>query len=149
MSVITHILYATDFSDGAAEAAALARDLAEVHGARLHLLHVITELDDRHRRGIPASVMEAFVKEVKTQAMADLHSFQRRYFQGLENQLTTELRLGHSADEILASATETGASLIVLGTRSRRGMEKWLIGSTAERVLRQSALPVLTVPKRS
>ncbi|MDP5293618.1 universal stress protein [Oceanimonas sp. CHS3-5] len=148
MSRINHILHATDFSDGAAEAAALARELAEAHGARLHLLHVITELDDRHRRGIPASVMEAFVKEVKTQAMTDLHAFTARYFNGFEGELTTEIRLGRGAEEILAGANALKADLIVLGTHGRRGMEKWLLGSTAERVLRQSAIPVLTVPER-
>ncbi|WMC10878.1 universal stress protein [Oceanimonas pelagia] len=148
MSRITHILYATDFSEGAAGAASLARELAEAHGARLHLLHVITELDNRHRRGIPASVMDAFTREVKTQAMSDLHAFKERHFQGLANELTTELRLGHGADEILAGADAYGADLIVLGTQGRRGMEKWLLGSTAERVLRQSRIPVLTVPER-
>lgn len=148
MSRIHSILYATDFSEGAAEAAALARNMAETHGARLHLLHVITELDDRHRRGIPASVMEAFVKEVKTQAMADMHAFQQRHFAGFTGELSTELRLGHDAEEILAGAAACQADLIMLGTHSRRGMEKLLLGSTAERVIRQSSLPVLTVPER-
>lgn len=148
MSRINSILYATDFSEGAAGAAALARDMAEIHGAHLYLLHVITELDDRHRRGIPASVMEAFVKEVKTQAMSDLHGFKNRHFKDFAGELSTELRLGHDAEEILAGAAALGADLIVLGTRGRRGMEKLLLGSTAERVLRQSDIPVLTVPER-
>ncbi|OXY81005.1 universal stress protein [Oceanimonas doudoroffii] len=148
MSRINLILYATDFSEGAAEAASLAQELASAHSARLHLLHVITGLDDRHRRGIPASVVDAFTKEVKTQAMTDLHDFKERQFGGFQGELTSELSQGHGADEILARAAALKADLIVLGTHGRRGVRKLLLGSTAERVIRQSTVPVLTVPER-
>jgi nucleotide-binding universal stress UspA family protein len=49
------------------------------------------------------------------------------------------------AEGILAASASTGARLIVLGTHGRSGWNRWTLGSLAERVLRESAVPVLTV----
>lgn len=148
MAEIKLIIYATDFSEGAARAADLARTLARAHGARLYLLHVITELGDKHRRSIPASVMEAFVQEVKNQAVKDMHDFAGRFFADLADELDSDVVIGSGAEEILAQAERLGADLILMGTHGRRGVEKLLVGSTTERVIRKSAIPVLTVPER-
>lgn len=51
----------------------------------------------------------------------------------------------HPVDGILAQAAESGAGLIVMGTHGRTGWNRWTLGSVAERVLRESAIPVLTV----
>jgi universal stress protein A len=48
-------------------------------------------------------------------------------------------------EEILRKAEETGASLIVLGTHGRTGIDHLIFGSTAERVVRSAACPVLTI----
>jgi nucleotide-binding universal stress UspA family protein len=52
---------------------------------------------------------------------------------------------GTPADGILATARQMHADLLVMGTRSRRGIERWLRGSVAETVLRTSPIPVITV----
>jgi len=54
--------------------------------------------------------------------------------------------VGNSADEILKVATRRRADLIVLGTRGIGNAARFLLGSTAERVLRHARVPVLTVP---
>ncbi len=148
MTQIKLIVYATDFSDGAARAAELASHLARIHGARLHLLHVITELGDRHRRSIPAGVMDAFVREVNTQAVTDMHDFVQRLFGQFKGELTTEVVIGPGAEAVLSQAEKLGADLIIVGSHGRHGLEKLLLGSTTERVIRQSSIPVLTVPER-
>ena len=147
MAQLKLIVYATDFSDGAAKAADLAAHLAQVHGARLHLLHVITELGNRHRRSVPAGVMDAFVKEVKTQAMTDMNSFAQRLFGQFKGELTTEVVIGAGAETVLSQASSLGADLIIMGSHGRHGLEKLLLGSTTERVIRQSSIPVLTIPE--
>lgn len=141
------IVYATDFSAGAARAAELAAHLAKVNGARLHLLHVVTELGDRHRRSIPAGVMDTFVKEVNTQAMTDMHDFKQRLFGQFQGELTTEVVIGSGAETLLSRAGSLGADLIIMGSHGRHGLEKLLLGSTTERLIRQSSIPVLTVPE--
>ncbi|ATG75329.1 universal stress protein UspA [Zobellella denitrificans] len=148
MAQINLIVYATDFSAGSAHAAELARQLTGLHGARLHLLHVITELHDRHWRGIPVGLMEEFAREVKTQAVADMHDFAQRFFGDFEGELTTDVVMGPAAEEILVQASALGADLIVMGTHGRSGVEQLLVGSTTERLIRKSMIPVLTVPER-
>ncbi|WP_116475321.1 universal stress protein [Zobellella maritima] len=148
MAQIELILYATDFSEDAARAVELTTQLAQSQGARLHLLHVITELGDTHRRGIPASVMDAFVREVTTQAVSDMHDFRQRFFAHYPGELSTDVVMGPGAEEILAQADRLDADLIVMGSHGRHGVEKLLLGSTTERLIRKSHIPVLTVPER-
>ena len=55
------------------------------------------------------------------------------------------LREGDPADEILRAAASLDPDLIVMGSHGRRGLESWILGSHAERVLRTASCPVLTV----
>lgn len=147
MTKIKLIVLATDFADDSHRMIELATQLASTHGARLHLLHVITELGNRNRQGIPASVMEAFVKEVTAQAVSDMHDFRQRLFADFGGKLSTDVVMGPGADEILTQAEQLGADLIVMGSHGRHGVEKLLLGSTTERLIRKSRIPVLTVPE--
>jgi nucleotide-binding universal stress UspA family protein len=59
-----------------------------------------------------------------------------------------ELKWGRPSDVIVRTAGEMRASLVVVGTHGRSALEKLLIGSTAERVVRLSPVPVLTVREK-
>lgn len=142
------LLFATDFSEGSSKAADHARSLASLCKARLHLVHVITELTDKRRRRLPAEVVNTFVREVETHALEDMHAFCEKYFADAAEagyQVTTEVVIGSGFQEILKQAETVGADLIVMGTHGRTGIEKVLVGSTAERVVRNATIPVLTV----
>jgi nucleotide-binding universal stress UspA family protein len=56
-----------------------------------------------------------------------------------------QIRAGHASEEILAEATREPYDLLVVGTRGRRGITRFLLGSTAERIVRQATEPVLLV----
>jgi nucleotide-binding universal stress UspA family protein len=60
--------------------------------------------------------------------------------------VTTLVREGNVASEILTQATDMKADLLVMGTHGRSGFERLLLGSTTEKVLRKASCPVLTVP---
>ncbi|MBK1700180.1 universal stress protein [Thiococcus pfennigii] len=143
MTKIQTILLATDFSQGAARACDMAATLARAHGASLILLHVITELGDRHARLVSAEVIERLSAEVERHAVEDMHGFRERHFQDLP--VVTEILIGRAHAEIVRYARQVQADLIVMGTHGRAGLEKMLLGSTAEKVIRSSPIPVLTV----
>jgi len=148
MSQYKTLLFATDFSEGASQAVEHARQLAELTGARLHLLHVITELADKRRRRIPADVIDVFIREVTRHAEEDMQSFKEAHFTNTEAlgfQVTHQVTVGTGYEDILKEATSIQADLIILGTHGRTRLEKILVGSTAERVVRHSPIPVLTV----
>jgi nucleotide-binding universal stress UspA family protein len=60
-----------------------------------------------------------------------------------------EVRIGKAAEQILEAARERGAHLIVMSTHGRSGFSKLALGSTAERVLRDTSVPVLLSPKNA
>jgi nucleotide-binding universal stress UspA family protein len=141
-----HLLVPLDGSDtskrGLREAIALATPLK----AKLHLLHVISDF--------PMMVEMAHVIDSE-KILSGLHQYGRDLLEttaaqaravGLE--VTTEMRDpkgGRVADAIVQGARDAHCDLIVIGTHGRRGFSRALMGSDAERVLRESSVPVLLV----
>jgi nucleotide-binding universal stress UspA family protein len=134
------ILCAVDFSPASTRAFEFALQLASIHGARIQLLHVIPR--------IIASVMDvpittsrwtAAQEEEATRELAKLR--ERASKSGIA--ADTEIRLGDIDLQILKVANETRADLLVIGTHGRRGFERWVLGSVAERMLRHSPIPIL------
>jgi len=137
MIVLKNVLVATDFGPASDAALAYGRALTRTFGASLHLLHVVENFFLR-----PMAAPPHLVTEAKTHM--------------LEGQLTPEDRqqLGartildvsdQPADAINSYARKAGIDLIVIGTHGRSGMERLLVGSVAERVIRTAPCPVLTV----
>ena len=62
-----------------------------------------------------------------------------------EVRASTRLLEGPVVETIVKHAEQAGASLLVLGTHGRSGFQRFILGSTAERVVRTASLPVLTV----
>jgi nucleotide-binding universal stress UspA family protein len=142
------ILVPHDFSAGSARAAQLAHDLARVHGARLVFLHV-AELPPLigagsaivpDEGGAPISVGDYAVRS----AGERLAELAREY--GRDGvAVSYEAVVGHPAAEITTIAEKVGADAIVIGTHGRSGIARALLGSVAARVVRHSAVPVVTV----
>ncbi len=137
------ILAATDFSPTADKAAAVARDLCRRFDADLSMLHVVVILDDvdlekedrRHLDELMASTGETRRAAMENDAESRT---------GIE--ITSHLVRGITPGEtIVESASTFGCDLIVMGTHGRRGLSHLLLGSVAERVVRTSKVPVLTV----
>lgn len=142
------LLFATDFSEGATRAVDHARSLAVLTRGKLHLLHVITELSDKRGRRVPPDVIELFNREVKANAVEDMNTFKDKYFGDAEQsgyEVTTEIVIGSGYEDILESAAQVNADMIIMGTHGRTGIEKILVGSTAERVIRHAKIPVLII----
>ena len=143
MTEISTILLATDFSEGSARAAAMARTLSKLSGAKVVVLHVITEMSDKRSRHLPAEVIETLLHEVRKHALEDMRRFCDNNFAEVSH--STQIAVGRGDEEILSAATQEGADMIVIGTHGRTGLEKLFVGSIAEKVVRAARIPVLTV----
>jgi universal stress protein A len=142
--VFSKILLPTDFSDCSAEAARVARLLAERFGSRIVVLHVLDEpaaLDPMFRGDVPLELLRSRMEQF---AQESLDAFLASWFSGFEN-YETMLTAGIPYREIIAKARDCAAGLIVIGTHGRTGMEHVIFGSTAERVVRSAPCPVLSV----
>lgn len=142
------ILVPHDFSGCANHAAALARDVAKLHGARLVLLHV-AELPAMigpgtavvpDEGGTPISVRDYALRS----SDAHLEDLAKRLrADGVE--VSYASRLGNVASEIEEAVGREKADLIVMGTHGRSGLAHIVLGSITEKIVRYAKVPVLTV----
>ena len=147
---IQTILVGTDFSDASAAATAYAISLARALHARLYILHVVPEEDVRVITAIRAYLQSEVTSET---LVATLHTEAAKRLSTLvEEAHATDLayeRLivtGDPAAAIMSEAAAKQVQLIILGTHGRRGVTRFLMGSVAERVLREAPCAVLVVP---
>jgi nucleotide-binding universal stress UspA family protein len=137
------ILVPTDYSPTSEAAIAYAIDLASLVGATVHVLHAyeipVYGAPDTAFVASPET-MTAIKNAAKKGLDAAIARFQVRGV-ALEGHLTE----GRPWEAILDTAAKVGADLIVIGTHGRRGIARALLGSVAEKVVRSSKIPVLTV----
>jgi nucleotide-binding universal stress UspA family protein len=145
MAEWTRILTPTDFSPSAESAMRSAEYLCRRVRARLDLLHVIQLPAPSYlgRLGLDRDLRQTWIAGAREQ-LAEL----AREFAGSELEVETILREGKPWSEILDVARERGADLICLGNSGHSALERLLLGSTAENVVRRSDVPVLIVRER-
>jgi len=144
MKDFSTILFATDFSDISDYAFDYALSMANKFGSRLVVVHVINEPVDLRGFYVPHISFESLENEITEAAEKMMKKFCDRKMSEYTN-YETAIITGVPYEEILRKAEEVDASLIVLGTHGRAGIDHILFGSTAERVVRRSRCAVMTV----
>ncbi|ELY41768.1 universal stress protein [Natronorubrum tibetense] len=134
------VVIATDGSDSVKRAVDVALDLASRFDAEVHALSVVdaSEVD-----ASPQQLRDELQTALETTADAALATVEDRTDE--EREITTAVREGRPAIELCEYAREVDADLIATGTRGRHGENRLLLGSVAERVVRTSPVPVLSV----
>ncbi|WP_123621431.1 universal stress protein [Halorubrum sp. CSM-61] len=160
------ILYPTDGSDGSKAAAEHVRELASAFDATVHVLCVV---DSRHVEigtggGFLAEDGSALSEDPMEEARAgtvggyddanDRRDAMVEHGETLveeasasvgDVETTTAVESGTPHETILEYADENDVGLVVMGTRGRTGVERYLLGSVTEKVVRLSDVPVVTV----
>jgi nucleotide-binding universal stress UspA family protein len=142
---IKTILVPTDFSDTANAAVRCAAGLAETLGSRLILLHVV---EDFVTKGLTAGVGTSAAGRLQNESTTGaLEKLDRALAEPPLNRTGVDraVVVGEPFAGIMSYAEEHDVDLIVLGTNGRTGIARMLLGSVAERVVRTSPCPVLTV----
>ncbi len=144
MATFKHILAATDFSEASGAAVELARSMACECGAALTIVHVCEVPGAPLSAPIPYERAASMVRGAEDR-LQPIMEHVRKACPGASELV----KMGAAAEEILAAAREVRADLVVLGTHGRRGFAHAMMGSVAERVVRLSPVPVLTIRWRS
>jgi nucleotide-binding universal stress UspA family protein len=162
---IKKILYATDLSETAVHAFSYAVSLANLYGAGITILHVLTEFPEEEfiSNMIPADTWKAIKEQHYSKAREQLigkkreHVALKEVLQAFSEEVradsqdqsfvTDEILIepGAPAEIIVETAKEQNCDLIVMGTHGQGIIAEVLIGSTAKRVVRQSPIPVLVI----
>ncbi len=148
------ILIATDGSEHVKKAVAHAIELAKIYGAELHAIYVI-DLKADYTKSLHTDRPGGGLRRILRNQLPDMYKKEGeaaiQYIEDLAKKegLSIEkcILVGHPAEQILKLAEEQSFDLIVMGTLGRSGIEKFLAGSVAEKVIRNSSVPVLTVRK--
>ena len=146
------LLIPVDFSEPSLAALRMGDTIAKAFGSKMHLLHVVERspyevyaaegvlpIDP----GLP--VVNGQVWDAESIKKAMLGQLEQLAAQSRGGPCTVEVREGNPAAEILASAKSHQCSAIVICTNGRTGLSHLMMGSVAEKVVRASPIPVLTI----
>lgn len=148
------VLIALDYSDVTAQVAGKASELVKALNADAVLVHVLSDVTYYSSLNYsPILGFDSFsnLDILQTSIVDDVKAAAQEFLDRLKDDFQlanaeTLVREGDFADEILKAASECQADIIAVGTRSRRGIDKILVGSVAQKVLNRSAIPVFIIP---
>jgi nucleotide-binding universal stress UspA family protein len=138
------VVVAYDFSPSAEEAVLRAVELA--CRAPQHILHILAAIDPSTGMGIspPTQGVDwGYAESIQKLVTARLVAAFAGRSSASEVQFFVHARIGPAADEVLQLAEEIGADLILIGSHSRTGLERLVLGSVSERVVRQAKCAVI------
>ena len=140
------ILVPTDFSEYSDRAIKQAVDIAEQNNAKIYLLHVVDRLQQcAIDYCIPVETMMKVQSDSEKEASRKMQEEAKKITQAKKIDVTFDVKSGVPFEEILKEQQERKADLIVIASHGRTGIIKSLIGSVAEKVMREAKCPVLLV----
>jgi nucleotide-binding universal stress UspA family protein len=143
MPNFTHILCAVDLSQHSPLVAEYAVTVAKAFNADITVVYAAPALTQYVGFHVPPSSIENFVGEIVSGAEQTMQDFVAENFNGVKT--AGKVVNGYAAEEILRLAEEIKADLIVMGTHGRKGIDRILFGSVAEKVVKGSSIPVMTI----
>jgi|SRR5271157_19441 len=143
---IERILCPVDFSEYSVTAYDHAQSLARHYQAKLFLLHVVDIFLPAYAYYAPATYLDENFRRICANAQEQLQEFATSH---TRNSVQPECLVheGEVTDSVLSFAESQMVDLIVMGTHGLKGVDRVLLGSVAEKVLRKARCPVLVIPK--
>jgi nucleotide-binding universal stress UspA family protein len=143
MQYFKKILFPVDLSEVSPKLVPYVKEMGATFGAEVHLLFVARILQHFASIYVPHPSIMNFEGEITRGAEKRLQEFVEEHFGS--DSCTARVVLGDPAEEIINYAQAEGIDLIIIGTHGRKGLEHIIFGSVAERVVKKSQVPVLTV----
>lgn len=149
------ILIALDYDPSAQKVAEAGHELASAMRATAILLHVTSDAAYYSSLSYsPIMGFEGFSNAVEPGSAGDSKAAAQSYLDKSKQHLNDEtiqtmVRNGDIAETVLNTAKELNVDIIVMGTHSRRGLEKIMMGSVAENVLHRSSIPLFIIPTKA
>ena len=139
------VLVALDFSGHARQALAWALDYAGRTGNEVHTIHVVDRRLHRGDLAADATSLRNELAQIHAEAAAELRAQVSDEHRARVAGVYEHIAIGSPADEILGLAAAIDVGLIIVGSHGRGAVERLLIGSTAEKVVRGAKGPVTVV----
>ncbi len=143
---IKNILFATDFSENSVITFESAKSLAAEHNAKLLILHVLKDMEDA---SFHYSIAHLSLEQIKSNADKNIEKVFAQYIDENIGDCVNYERItkhGQPFEEILKISAERSVDLIIVGSHGRTGVGRVVFGSTSDRIVRRSKVPVLVIP---
>lgn len=141
---VEKVLFPTDFSEGSFHALPYAADLSKHYNAKLYILHIVYDVFKATDSHIPHVSADELYREISDWARKEIDSCCIEEIRGLPKVEKLILK-GIPHEEIINFAAEEKIDMIIIGTYGKKGIERFIFGSTAEKVVRNAPCPVMTV----
>jgi len=141
------VLFCTDFSENSDYAFEFAYGIAKRDEGLLYILHVLP--DNPHQAFAGNYITKEDLEKIRKSIGEDLdNKYREHYVEKIENEIKFEIvtKSGRGEKEILKFAKKENVDIIVMGTHGKTGIEHVFFGSVAEKVIRNSTLPVFIIP---
>lgn len=143
MQLFKKILFPVDLSHISPKIAPYVSELAKMFEAKVHLLFVARVFEHLTSTHLPNLTIDNLETEIAREAEKKLQEFMDTYFKS--DSCKAKVVSGNPAEEILIYAELEKIDLIIMGTHGRKRIEPILFGSVADRIVKNSPVPVLTI----
>ncbi|UCF94930.1 MAG: universal stress protein [Desulfobacterales bacterium] len=144
MQEFKRILFPLDLSDTSAKLVPYVQAMAQKFDAKIHLLFVARVFDYFTSIYVPHPSINRFEKELIEGAEKKLYEFADQHFADFPGTRTAVVA-GDASEEIVNYIETHGIDLVIMGTHGRKGLDKIVFGSVAERVVKTAPVPVLVI----
>jgi nucleotide-binding universal stress UspA family protein len=144
MKEFNRILFPVDLSESADKIVPYVHTVAKKFDSQIHILFAARVFDHFTSIYVPHPSINKFEKELIEGAEKRLYEFKDEHFREFSNSKTAVVA-GDPSEEIINYIQEHKIDLVIMGTHGRKGMDKIIFGSVAERVVKTSPVPVLVV----
>ncbi|MFC2171985.1 universal stress protein [Acidobacteriota bacterium] len=142
---LTNVLVPVDFSKHSIQALGYAVEIGSAYKSKLHLLHVVEEeIYPTYCRPIRLAYLQEMLPEIEGKARHALKKLGKGVI-GPEIAWESHVTLGHPARDIIGMAQKYNIDLIVIATHGLSAIERFLLGSVTQKVVRRAPCPVLTI----
>jgi len=138
------ILYPVDLSESSIKIVPYVQAVAAKFESKIHILFAARVFEYFTSIYVPHPSINKFEKEIIEGAEKRLYEFVDEHFSEFPNTKTAVVA-GDASEEIIQYIEDHSIDLVIMGTHGRKGMDKIIFGSVAERVLKTSPVPVMVV----
>jgi nucleotide-binding universal stress UspA family protein len=138
------VLFPVDFSECSENAFPFALSVAKKYEARLYLIHVVRDLSHYKMMYIKPVMLDDVAVSLAEGAEKKMKEFCEKHLSDFDN-FATKVVIGDADEEILNYADEKRVDLIIICTHGRKGLNRTLLGSVADSVIKGATIPVLSI----
>lgn len=144
MPAFNQVLFPVDLSEISPLLVPHVKAMVDAFKARLHLLFAARVMGQYTGLYVSAAAVASFEHDIIAGAQRRLKEFREVHFPA-DQEVILDVKPGDPSEEILAYVAENRIDAVVMGTHGRKGLDRVLFGSVAERVVKMSPVPVMTI----